>query len=79
MRQYFHKQYKSFDENVNVEANYATKTISKNGTGIDTSNFALKSNLANLKAEVDKIDVEKLKTIPFDLSKLCNVVDNDLV
>ena len=40
----------------------------------DTSNFALKTNLANLKSEVDKIDVDKLKTAPVDLAKLSNVV-----
>ena len=42
-------------------------------------NFALKSNLANLKTEVDKIDVDKLKTVPVDLSKLSNVVKNEVI
>ena len=42
----------------------------KKATGIDTSNLALKSNLAKLKAEIDKIVVDKLKTVPVDLSKL---------
>ena len=39
-------------------------------TQVDTSNFALKTNLANLKTEVDKLDVDKLATVPLDLSKL---------
>ena len=46
---------------------------------VDISNFALKPNLASLKKEVDKIDVDKLKTVPADLSKLNNVVNNDAV
>ena len=45
----------------------------------DTSKLALKSNLATLKAEIDKIDVDRLKTAPKDFSKLSNVVDNDVV
>ena len=48
-------------------------------THIDISNLALKSNLASLKTEVDKIDVDKLKAVPVDLSKLNNVVKNDVV
>ena len=60
-------------------SSYATKTDLKNATGIDTSNFALKSNLASLKAEVYNIDEDKLKTVFVDLSKLSNVVNNDAV
>ena len=45
-------------------------------TYVDVSSFALKSDLGNLKTEVDKIDVEKLKTVPNDLAKLSYVVDN---
>ena len=48
-------------------------------TLVDTSNFALKTNLANLKTEVDKLDIDKLVPIPNDLSKLSNVVENDVV
>ena len=44
-----------------------------------TSNFALKTNLANLKTEVDKLDVDKLKPLPDDVSKLSNVVANQVV
>ena len=60
-------------------SNYTTKTDLENAAGIDTSNSALKSNLASLKAEVDKIDVDKLNTAPVDLSKVSNVVNNDVV
>ena len=60
-------------------SNYAIKTDSKKTKGIDTYNQALKSNLAKLKAEVDKIDIDKLKTIPTGLSKLSNIVDNEVV
>ena len=43
------------------------------------SSFASKTNLAALKTEVDKIDADKLKTVPADLAKLTNAVENDLV
>ena len=56
----------------------ATKADLKNARGADTSQLAWKSDLASLKAEVDKIDVEKLKTVPVDLSKLSNVLNNDV-
>ena len=82
MSQYFPKPYRSFGGNVKVEldlSSYATKSDLQNATGIDTSNFALKSHLASLKAEVDKIDAGKLKTVPVDLSKLSNVVKHDVV
>ena len=46
---------------------------------VDVSNFALKSNLASVKTEVDKINGHKLKTVPVDLSKLSNLVNNDVV
>ena len=55
-------------------SNYATETDLKNVTHIDTSSFALKTNLANLKTEVDKLDIDKLVPIPVDLSKLSDVV-----
>ena len=60
-------------------SNYATKTYLKNLTHVDTSGFALKTNLANLKTEVDKLDNDKLAPFPTDLSKLSNVVKNDVV
>ena len=58
---------------------YATKDDIKNITHVDTSSFALKTNLANLKTEVDKIDIDKLATVPADLSKLSNKVKHDVV
>ena len=51
----------------------------KNITQVDTSDFALKTNLANLKNEVDKLDIGKLVTVPVDLSKLSNVVKNEII
>ena len=51
----------------------------KNITHVDTSNFALKTNWSNLKTEVDKLDIDKLVSIPNDLSKLSNVVKNEVV
>ena len=60
-------------------SNYATKTDIKNISHVDTSSFALKSNLASLKTEVDKLDIDKLVPVPVDLSKLSDVVKNDLV
>ena len=45
-------------------------------TCFDTSKLAAKSDLVSLKAEVDKIDIDQLKTVPADLNKLSNVVDN---
>ena len=55
-------------------SNYATKTDLKNVTHVDTSSFALKTNLANLKTEVDKLDIDKLVPVPADLNKLSDVV-----
>ena len=60
-------------------ANYATKVDVKNITHVDVSSYATKTNLAALKSEVDKIDVDKLKITPADLAKLINVVKNDVV
>ena len=81
MSQYFPKP-SNHKENIKVEidlSNYATKADIKNITHVDTSNFALKTNLANLKTEVDKLDIDKLVPIPNDLSKLSNVVKTDVV
>ena len=55
------------------------KTDIKNISRVDTSSFALKTNLSSLKTEVDKLDIDKLLPIPNDLSKLSNVVKNDVV
>ena len=69
--------YEPFCGDINVKVdltNYATKADIKNISHIDTSSFALKSNLASLKTEVDKLDVNKLVPVPVDLSKLSDVV-----
>ena len=74
--------YKRFDRDISVKfdlSNYATKTDLKNVSHVDVSSFALKSNLASLKTELDKIDADKLKTVPVDLAKLSNVVKNDVI
>ena len=59
--------------------NYPTKTNIKNISHVDTSSFALKTNLASLKTEFDKLDIEKLVPIPADLSELSNAVKTDFV
>ena len=82
MSQYFTKPYEHYSENVKVEldlSNYATKADLKGALGVYTCNLAAKSDLFSLKAQVDKIDIDKLKTVPADLSKVSNVVDNDVV
>ena len=80
-------------------SSYATKADLKNATGVNTSDFTrkadlahlksdvdisdndklknhLRSHLSNLKSKVDKLDIEKLETTPFDLSKLSDIVKN---
>ena len=82
MSQYFPKLFRNFRENISVKvdlSNYATKTDLNNISHVDTSSFALKTNLASLKTEVDKLDIDKLVTVPVDLSKLSNVVKNEVV
>ena len=82
MSQYFPKPYEPFGGDINVKvdlSNYATKADIKNISHVDTSSFALKTNLANLKTEVDKLDIDKLVPVPVDLSKLSDVVKNDVV
>ena len=82
MNQYFPKPYETFGGDINVKVdllNYATKADIKNISHLDTSSSALKANLANLKTEVDKLDIDKLVPVPVDLSKLSNVVKNDVI
>ena len=64
MREYFLKPFRSFGINVNVK--------------VDLSNYALKANLANLNTKVDELDLYKLASVPADLSKLSDVVKNDV-
>ena len=78
----YYPPYKSSSNNVKVEldlTNYATKTDLKNISHVDVSSFASKTNLAALKTEVDKIDVDKSKTALVDLAKLTNAIKNDVV
>ena len=83
MSQYFPKPFNShFVDSVKVKidlSNYAAKTDIKNISHVDTWSFALKTNLASLKTEVDKLGIDKLMSIPVDLSKLSDVVENDVV
>ena len=77
MSQYFPKPYEAFSGDINVKvdlSNYATKADIKNISHIDTSSFALKTNLPNVKTEVDKLDIDKLVPVPVDSSKLSDVV-----
>ena len=73
MSQYFPKPYEPFGGDINVKvdlSNYATKA---------DINFAFKTNVANLKSEVDKVDIDKLVPVPVDLSKLSDVVKYDVI
>ena len=74
--------YKSRSSNVKVVlslSNYATKNDLRNITHVDTSTYALKTNLASLKTKFDKLDIPKLTALPTDVAKLSNKVANDLV
>ena len=82
MSKYFPKLYKPFGRNINVKvdlSNYATKLDIKNILHVNTSSFALKTNLANLKTEVGKLYIDKLVPLPVDLRKLSDVVENGVV
>ena len=82
MSQYFPEPYEPFGGDVNVKvnlSNYAAKADIKNISHVDASSFALKTNLASLKTEVDKLDIDKLVPVPVDLTKLSDVVKNDVV
>ena len=82
IRQYFPKPYEPFGGDINVKvdmSNYATKADIKNISHIDTSRFALKSNLGSLKTDVDKLHIDKLVPVPVYLSKLSDVVKKDVV
>ena len=81
MSQHFAKPYEPFGGDINVKVDlstYVTKTDLKNVTLVDTSSFALKTNLASLKTEADKLDIDKLAPVPVDLSKQIDVVKNDV-
>ena len=103
MSEYFPKP-KPLGANVKVEldlSNYTTKAYLKNATGLDTSDFTKKTDLANLKydvdkssfdklknvlsglsslrSKIDKLDIGKLEITPVNLSKLSDVVKNEVV
>ena len=78
----FSKPFERSGGNVEVELdlpNYATKADLIGTTSVDTANLVAKSHLASLKIQADKVDVDKLKNVPVNLSKLSNVVDTDVV
>ena len=82
MSQIFPIPYEPFDRDIWVKvdlSNYVKKADIKNISHVDTSSFALKTNLSSLKTEVDKLDIDKLVPVPVDLSKLSDVVKNDVV
>ena len=82
MSHQFPKWFRSFGGNINVKvdlSNYATKTDLKNVTHVYTSSFALKTNLVSLETELGKLDIDKLAPVLVDLSKLSDVVKNDVV
>ena len=70
--------YKNIEIGIGL-SNYATKKDINEIAHVDTSNFALKTNLSSLKTEVEKLDIHKLATAPVDLSKLSNLVKSDVV
>ena len=81
MSQYFPKPYEPFGGDINVKvdlSNYATKTDLKNVSHVDAGSFALKLNLAKLKTEVDKLDIDKLTPVPNDLANRSHLVRNDV-
>ena len=82
MSKFYPEPYEPFSRDINVTvdlSNYGRKADIKNISHVDASNFALKTNLANFKNQVDKLDNSKLVPVPTDLSKLRDVVKNDVV
>ena len=82
MSQNFRKSYEPFGGDINVKvdlSNYVTKADIKNISHVDTSSFALKTNLASLKTEADKLDIDNLVPVPVDLGKLSDLVKYDVV
>ena len=82
MSKYFPEPYRAFGRDINVKvdlSNYATKVDIENITHIDTSGFALKTNQSSFKTEIDKLGIEKLVPVPVHLSKLSDVVKNDVI
>ena len=81
MSQYF-APYRSSGRNIKIEldrSSYVTKTDLKSAAHVDVGSFVSKTNLASIKREVDKLDIDKLTPVPNDLAKLSNVVKNDVI
>ena len=73
MIQYFPKPYEPFSGDINVKVdltNYAAKSDLKNATGVDISKVAAEPDLVSLKAEVDKLDIDQLKSVPNNFKQL---------
>ena len=82
MRQYFPKLYEAYGGDINVRVDlskYAIKTDIKNISYVNNSIFPLKSTIASLEREVDKLDIDTLVPVSVDVSKLSHVVKNDVV
>ena len=82
MSQYFPKPYEPFGRDISLKidlSNYAIKTDLQNAAGIDTSKLAPKSDLVSLEAELNQLDIDELVSVHADLSKLIDVVKNDVV
>ena len=82
MSQYFLKPYEPFCRDINVKVdlcNFATNTDLKNVSHVDVSSLALKSNLASLKTEANKLDIDKLTPVLNDLTELNSMAKNDVV
>ena len=82
MSQYFPKPNETFRGDINVKvdlSNHAIKADIKNISHVDASRFVLKTNLASLKTEVDKLDTDKLAPVPVNLSKLSDVAKNGVM
>ena len=77
MSRYFPKPYKPFSRGINVIIMQQKQVL--NISHVNTSSFALKTNLANLKTDADKLDIDKLVPVPVDLSKLSDLVKYDVV
>ena len=77
MREYFSKpNFLGVNVKVGLDlSNYATKPDLKNAARVDTSSFAKKTDLVNLKSDVDKLDIDKLKNVPSGLSSWKSKVD----
>ena len=74
--------YSNIKNKINVEldlSDYGTKSDLKNATGFNTSKFAKEADLASLKSDVDRLDIDELESTSIELSKLRNGVENEVV